>query len=133
VQQFDILISEILGTVATSEGIYEHTSAVLPYLKKFDENKTYVIPASIQVTAAVYSLNTLYSSMGDTTSPFETALDGILPIPADNGEVVLTSSQTTALPLHLLGAEKLCDDVILRDDVYQPNEALTRYVCGSGA
>jgi len=124
--EFDILVSEILGTVATSEGIFEHTSVVLPYLKKFN-NQCYVIPNKIQVTAAVYSLSALYASMTDTSAPFETALDGILPIPSENGEVCLTSSQTTALPLHLLGAKKLSDDIILREDVYQPNEAGTSW------
>lgn len=52
---FDVLVSEILGTMAFSEGVREYTELALPHLNRF-ECGHYVVPRAICLTAAVYDV-----------------------------------------------------------------------------
>ena len=138
-EPFDLLVSEILGTLATSEGIYEHTQNVLPHLRSFDfpaagaagagggggrgdsgarGRRVYVIPAAITVTAAVYRFDALYGS-SSAEQPMRQALEAIMPVPGGTGEVALMSSQNVSFGLHLL-------EVVMREGKRKPHNTMRR-------
>ena len=126
---FDVLVSEILGTLATSEGIYEHTQAVLPFLNRFaaanaapaaPAERVYVVPAAVSVTAAVWRFEALYSASPRAREPMRQALEGVLRVPEDTGETPLMSSQNLALPLHLLAPRRLTRRAAVRVDTFEP-------------
>eukprot|EP00466_Bigelowiella_natans_P006011 jgi/Bigna1/83626/fgenesh1_pg.111_\ len=61
-RRFDMIVSEILGTLATSESMWTFVNQARPFLNVFEDSKVYAIPQSTQVTAAFYEMKELFSS-----------------------------------------------------------------------
>ena len=85
-EKFDVLVTEILGTVATSESMYEHTALCVPYLNVFEGGEVYVIPQRLEVTVRLYDFKEIME-VGEEA--VETAYEGVLPVPGEDGEVTI--------------------------------------------
>ena len=118
---FDVLVSEILGTMAFSEGLREYTENVLPYLERFPSQqqqqttaKYYVVPQAACLTAAAYDFEPRDSLAGRLWAQ---ALDACLPTPGAR-EVELTHSRDLGASLHLMGARRASQRLVVRCDSY---------------
>lgn len=97
---FDMLVSEILGTLTTSESMYEHTADALPYLNRFD-GKLYVIPQKTTQYVTLYD----FHGMFDACSIPQVISNGLrASLPCPNPDVVqLTPSNDSGIGLPLYG------------------------------
>ncbi|GMH75721.1 hypothetical protein TrST_g3064 [Triparma strigata] len=128
-QPFDILVSEILGTLATSENLYEHTQAVVPHMNKFSnvQGGVYVVPRKVTVTAGLYKFDGLFSGSSEV-HPIKQAFDGVLPL-MDGNDVILMSSQNLSFPLHLMEPKLLgAEPTVIREDSFRVEEGKNSWV-----
>jgi len=88
-RQFDALVCEILGTVSTSESMFEYCSRARPYLRRFEESqRVYVVPERTVVETAFYNLDLDAGIAGGGQNyALRTALAATLPCYQDGGPV----------------------------------------------
>lgn len=128
---FDMLVSEILGTLATSESMFEHTLAALPHLTRFPNapGGVYAVPQRIEQYLAVYNLGQGLYSSSSAPEAIQQGIRAVLPVPDSSGDVPLTPTNDTGLtlPVHLLEPEVISERVAVRTEVYKLDEQGTSW------
>lgn len=75
-KQFDILISEILGTLTNSESMWTFLNHARPFIRTFKNNQVYIIPQQTETTACFYEFKDLFNSESSKYNyPMQVALD----------------------------------------------------------
>jgi len=121
-EPFDILVSELLGTLATSESMFEHTQAALPHLTRFD-GKVYTVPQRTAQYVAVYNFGESLYSSSSAPEAIRHGLHAVLPVPDSSGDIPLTPTNDCGLtlPVHLLDFKQVSEQISVREEVYQPD------------
>ena len=116
--KFDMLVTEMLGTLATSENMFEYTENVLPYLNTFADVGVYIVPQCVRQFATLYHFPSLYASSNEA-APIRNAFYGMIPVPnTSSGAVNLISSQTIGVPLHLCDPSAVSSMALIRVDTH---------------
>lgn len=78
-KKFDIIVSEIIGTLANSESMWRFLNYARPFLRTFDDdNKIYAIPQTTETTACFYEIKDLFGSESSGNNyPMQVALDSL--------------------------------------------------------
>ena len=118
-QNFDLIVTEILGTVATSESMYEHTQAALPYTNVFGPGlgKVYIVPSKLTVAVGVYD----FMAMDGIHQAARVAYDAVLPV-SRRGDVSLMSTSDLRMGVWHLDPVLLGRKVVVREDVFALDE-----------